>query len=132
MNGKKVVSGIIGTSLRIILMAVIIIYVYRISMTAYDFGFRVFAEPSVSQGEGREVEVTIPMGKSTMEIGEILEDKGLVRDAELFFLQEKLSAYKGRLRPGFYTLNTSMTAVQMMEIMAKEPEESSEAEEDIQ
>ena len=132
MNGKKVVIGIIGTSLRMILMAVIILCVYRMSMTAYNFGFRIFAESSVSLGEGREVDVTIPMGKSTMEIGEILEEKGLIRDAKLFYFQEKLSAYRGKLRPGFYTLNTSMTAVEMMEVMAKEPEENTEAEGETQ
>lgn len=123
MSGKRVIQGIIGTSFRVIVMAIIIIYVYRMSMTAYDFGFRVFAEPAISKGEGRDVEVTVPMGKNTLEIGGILEDKGLIRDAKLFFVQEKLSAYRGRLAPGAYTLNTSMTASEMIEAMAQDSKE---------
>lgn len=126
MNGKKMVLGIISASLRIIVLALIVMFVYKTSLTAYDFGFRVFAEPPVSTGDGRNVEVTIPMGKSTSEIGEILEEKGLVRDAKLFYFQEKLSAYRGKLQPGFYTLNTSMTATEMMELMAKKDEDSTE------
>lgn len=128
MSGKRIILGIIGTSLRVIVMAIIIIYVYRLSMTAYDFGFRVFAEPAVSGGEGRDVEVTVPMGKNTLEIGEILETKGLIRDAKLFFIQEKLSAHRGKLAPGSYTLNTSMTASEMIEAMAQDEEDDAEGE----
>lgn len=129
MSGKRVMLGIIGTSLRVVVMAIIIIYVYRLSMAAYDFGFRVFAEPAVSRGEGRDVEVTVPMGKNTLEIGELLESKGLIKDAKLFFVQEKLSAYRGKLAPGVYTLNTSMTASEMIEIMAEDSEEGDSGEE---
>ncbi len=130
MSGKKVILGIIGTSLRVIVMAIIIIYVYRLSMTAYEFGFRVFAEPAVAQGEGRDVEVTVPMGKNTLEVGELLETKGLIKDARLFYVQEKLSAHQGKMKPGAYTLNTSMTAAEMIEVMAKDSEEESGSKED--
>lgn len=49
-----------------------------------------------------------------------LEDKGLVRDHNLFYLQLKLSAYSGHIKPGIYTLNTSMTAKDMMVIMSSD------------
>ena len=126
MNSRKVAFGIIGLSVRIIVMALIIIYVYRTSITAYDFGFRVFAEPAVSIGEGKDVDVTIPLGKSVMEIGEILEEKGLIRDAKLFYFQEILSAYRRKMQPGSYTLNTSMTANEMMATMSASAEEEEE------
>ena len=54
-----------------------------------------------------------------------LKEKGLVEDAKLFFVQLKVSAYSGKLHSGVYTLNTSMTARDMMVLMAAKPEKSS-------
>ena len=61
-------------------------------------------------------------------IGEILENKGLIRDGELFVLQELISDYHNDLLPGTYELNTSMTAEQMMEVMSSVPEPAEEEE----
>ncbi len=44
----------------------------------------------------------------------LLEEKGLVRDGKLFYLQYKLSAYDNKIQPGVYTLNTSMLPKEMM------------------
>lgn len=126
MNSKRVVAGIISTSLRMIILAFVVIFVYKTSMTAYDFGFRIFSEKPQTVGEGQDIEVTVPIGKSTMEIGEILKDKGLISDAKLFYFQELLSAYHGELQPGVYTLNTSMSSTDMMKEMAKQEETEEE------
>ena len=130
MNSKRVVFAIISTSLRIIVFALIVMVVYKTSIKAYDFGFRIFAEPAISADGGADVQVTIPMGKSTVEVGEILENKGLIRDANLFYFQEKISAYRGKLQPGFYTLNTSMTAFDLMSVMAESKDETEQEQED--
>ena len=61
-----------------------------------------------------------------MDIGQILEDKGLIRDAKLFYIQNLLSHYKDKLQPGTYVLNTSMTMEEMMEIMSVVPETTDE------
>lgn len=115
---KRIVSGIIGTSLRAIVIAVVVMFVYRWSIQAYEFGFRIFAEEPVSIGSGRDVEITVPMGDGAMDIGKILEQHGLIKDAKLFYCQELLSAYHGKLQAGSYTLNTAMSATEMMAIMA--------------
>ena len=60
------------------------------------------------------------------ELGDLLEKKGLIRDAELFFVQLKLSSYSGKMKEGTYTLSTSMTAYEMMQIMSGEEAEEKE------
>ena len=55
--------------------------------------------------------------------GDILEEKGLIRDAKLFYFQEMFSEYKGELKPGVYELSTGMTPYEMMEIMSASDEE---------
>ena len=57
------------------------------------------------------------------EIGKLLESKGLIKDGTLFYLQNILSRYKGDLKPGTYTLNTSMTTEEMMAVIAGEKRE---------
>lgn len=130
MTIKRIVGSIIETSLRIIVLAIVVMYVHKAGVMAYDFGFRIFAEPPMSLGTGREVTVTIPMGKSTIEVGEILKDHGLIRDERLFFFQELLSAYHGKLEPGEYKLSTSMQATDMMEVMAGSEDSEEEEKKD--
>lgn len=126
MNTKQVIGAVLGTVLKVALAVVVIFYIYKGATMAYDYGFRIFTEPAMTaEDEGWDVTVEITMGKSTQEIGEILKSKGLVRDARLFYLQNLLSEYRDQLRPGVYTFNTSMTAREMMEIMAMEPEPES-------
>lgn len=123
---KSIALGIINTAIRVMILAVVVVYVYRTALGAYDFGYRIFAEEPMAYGNGYEVEVTIPMGKGVRDIGGILEKHGLIRDPNLFYVQELLSAYHGKLQPGTYTLNTNMDATQMMAAMAADFEDSEE------
>jgi UPF0755 protein len=119
MGTKKAIAAILETALRIIILIIVASIVYKAGNSAYDFGYRIFSEKPMTLGNGRNVVVTIPEDQSPREVGEILRQHGLIRDANLFFCQELLSAYHGKLEPGTYTLNTSMTSTQMMAVMAE-------------
>ena len=129
MKVRNIFVNIAAMLVRILIVLVLVSFIYKLGFIAYDFGYRVFAERAVSDEPGRDIDVDIPMGSSAMDIGEILENSGLIRDKTLFFVQERLSEYHGKLAPGSYTLNTSQTARDMMEIMAGDDEESSTEEE---
>lgn len=126
MKIKQLTFSFIGTVFRIVIIILLILFIYKAGLKAYDFGYRIFAEETMSVEPGRDVEVTITQGKSTMDIGKMLQEKGLIRDAQLFYVQEKLSSYKGKIQPGIYTLNTSMSAEDMLKIMAANAPEDSE------
>ena len=118
MNSKEMVISIFATVFKIVLAVIIVIMVYKWSLVAYEYGTRVFNEPPMSAGEGRTVTVVIEKGASVSEMGQTLEKKGLIRDADLFRIQEMLSAYKGKLQAGTYELKTSMTTDEIMRILA--------------
>ena len=120
---KKMIWGVVKGILKIAVTLAIVILIYNLGLKAYDFGFRIFAEEPVELGTGRMVSVSIVEGKSVSEIGDILEEKGLIRDAKLFYFQEMFSEYKGELKPGVYELSTGMTPYEMMEIMSASDEE---------
>ena len=125
---KETALSILAMSVRLLIFIVLLLAIFSYGKDAYSFGYRVFSESPVSSGSGVDVRVTIPMGTDASGIGKILSDHGLIRDAKLFSVQEKLSEYHGKLKSGDYTLNTSMTAEEMMAIMSGDDstEESTE------
>lgn len=125
MNWKYLVGGTAQVIIKVIVFVFIIMYIFRISMAAYDYGYRVFAEPPVSTGEGRTISVYIEE-TSAKDVGEMLQDKGLIRDANLFRIQELLSEHRGKIQMGVYDLNTSMTAQEILTVIAPKAEEEGE------
>lgn len=81
----------------------------------------------MSEGEGRIVSVVVSEGQSSREFAKILEQKGLINDANAFYIYERLSDYKDQLQPGVYELSTSMKAEEMLEIVCHAEEETQEA-----
>lgn len=130
MKIGKFLKGIIEIALRLIVICAVLTFIYNASVTAYDFGFQIFAERPVSMGSGRIVKVTVPMESSASDIGKILKDNGLIKDSTLFVLQEFVSAYHGDLKPGEYELSTSMTPTEMMQVMAGQGEPLTDDEKD--
>lgn len=111
-------SGIVGGIFNIVLVVVILMVIYRFSVSAYQYGIRIFGEPPMSEAPGVEVTVEITDGMDFDGIAQQFYDKGLIRDKNLFKLQEYLSNYtKDGFVEGTYTVTTAMTAEEMMDII---------------
>ena len=126
-NANKVVFRFVSVSFSILILLVVFIGVFKATTYCYDFGYRIFTEKPVSKEPGRDVVVQIDAKDSAFDIGDMLEEKGLVRDSLLYTAQYYLSAYVDDLIPGTYTLNTAMTAKEMMVVMST-PVEDTEVE----
>lgn len=123
MKVRDIVLTVCETILKIAIIVVISMFIYRGALLAYDYGYRIFEEPAMTDGEGREVVITIPEGMSAKEMGELLFKRGLIRDEKLFRIQYALSEYKEDLLPGTFTLRTNMTVEEMLKVMTVDPEE---------
>ena len=130
MNGKYLVGAVIEAVIKVIVIAVVVMFVFRTATTAYDFGYKVFADKPVSVSGGRTITVGIAESANVKDIAQMLEEKGLIEDARLFVVQELLSAYHGEILPGIYDLSTSMTAEEMLAVMSTPAEESKEEDDD--
>lgn len=126
MDIKQVVGSVVETIIKVAVLLFLISFVYDAAMKAYDFGYRVFAEEAMTTGEGRIISIYVEPDDSVMDIGKNLEEKGLIRDANLFFVQELLSENHGKINPGIYDLSTSMKSDEMLAIMAAKPEGTEE------
>lgn len=126
MRTKTAAMSIISVVMHIMVVLIVVIVIYAGAMRCYDFGYRVFTDTPMSLEPGRDVTVIINEGNSTRQIGDILQQNGLIKDAGVFVVQEKLSEYAGEIKPGVYILNTSMTTEKMIAVMSGNIEEEEE------
>lgn len=126
MKLNKVILKFISVSFSILVLLLVVVGLIELGTFCYDFGYRVFTETAVEEAPGTDIVVQVTEGMSEGDIGDMLEAEGLIRDSKLFFAQLKLSAYSGKLLPGTYTLNTSMTGKEMIAVMGTGAEESTE------
>lgn len=119
----KVVLRILNVSITILCGVLIVCALYYVGLSSYNFGYRVYTEPAVAEGNGQSMLVQVTDDMSLKMLAEVLEEKGLIRDAKLFYLQATLCKFEPGM--GSYKLKTSMTASQMMETMTPAKEDSS-------
>ena len=127
MKITEIIGGTVELIIKIAAFVFIVMFVFRSASTAYDYGFRVFAEEPVSEGEGRTISIYVEENVSVKEIGQMLQEKGLIRDANLFVIQELLSENHGKIQSGIYDLSTAMTAEEMLNVMSADAPEEEDA-----
>lgn len=127
------IKGIIGSTVELVIKIVVLVlfvsYLIKASAAAYDYGYRIFTEAPVSLGEGRIISVSVKEPVSVKAVGDMLEERGLIRDGNLFVIQELLSENHGKIQPGIYDLSTAMTAEEMMAVMAENAPDEEEKQE---
>ena len=122
-TGNKVVFRFVRISFSILVLLVVFIGAFKTSTFCYEFGYRIFTEAPVEREPGMDIIVSIQKDDTIADISKKLEKKGLIRDSWLFVGQYYLSAYIDKLLAGNHTLNTSMTAKEMMVVMSTPSEE---------
>ena len=120
MDLKQLIGSFIETIIKVVVAIFLVMFVYDAAVKAYDYGYRVFAETPMTVGEGRTISISVEPDESVRDIGKKLQERGLIRDANLFFVQELVSEHHGQIQPGIYDLNTSMTSEEMLTVMSSE------------
>ncbi len=123
---KKILLSILNFVIRSSLLVLIVLGVYRLAMYSYHFGYMVFADAAMEPAPGRDIVLTIDSTEDTLDVGRLLKARGLVSDEKIFYLQERLSDYHGKMMPGTYTLNTSMKTEEMLETLSSSYQEEGE------
>lgn len=120
MKAAKIFLTIVGAALRVFLLLAAVYIIYNGATICYNYGYRIFTEPAVAADpqHAKEETVVITAKMKPLDIGNLLESKGLINDAKLFALQFYASEYREDFKPGTYTLSSAMTAEDMMERMS--------------
>ena len=92
MNINKALFSFIKIAFLVMVLLLIVYATIHLSKTGYEYGYRLFTETAVDEAPGEDVLVQVKPDMSNRQIAQMLEEKGLVRDSKLFYLQLKLSA----------------------------------------
>ena len=112
--------------LKLFALAALVFLLYAYGKKAYSFGYQVVAQEALSRPPGKDVAVTLDNGMTGEGLAELLEEKGLVRDAKVFYVQLLFSKEKHQLKKGSYLLNTSQTPDEMLKVLSGQEETESE------
>lgn len=126
MKAQKAMLSLGLFILRLAVLILIIVGIYRVGETAYLYCYSIVADVAVDQGPGKDVSVTLDSDMTVQDVAHLLERKGLVKDEHIFRIQLKVAKYEDNLKQGSYVLNTSMTPKEMMKVMAGEAEGTEE------
>lgn len=127
MEARKLAGTILSVSCKTLLFVLVVFLLIFVGRGLYNFGQKIFREEALTTAEyAYSKEITIPEGKSVMDVAEILEEEGMIEDSKLFFVQVLLSDYYKKIVPGTYTISTDMKPTEIMVTISPEPETTEE------
>ncbi len=121
----KITSFILRLLLNILFYTIVVILIARASKITYDFCYQIFGQVTASQEPGRDIEIRIDKGESTMNVAGNLELKRIIVNKYSFYVKAKLK--KHTIMPGTYTLNTSMTYDEIFAVITVPSEEEADS-----
>ncbi|PEA56490.1 hypothetical protein CON64_03530 [Bacillus pseudomycoides] len=89
-----------------------VIFIALLVVCGGTYAYVTSALQPLNTASKQEIEVEIPKGSSTSKIGEILEDKGIVKNGTIFSFYAKMKSKN--LQAGTYLLNPSMNTEEIM------------------
>lgn len=122
---NKITMAIIRISVKLMLLALLILLLYEAVIRGYAFGHAVFYAEAVEAAPGHDITVVVKDGEDVSQAADELEKKGLIKNIYAFLFQSRFYDYD-KIYPGTYTFNTSMTSKEILQKLS----EKSENEED--
>ncbi len=111
----KITSFILRLLLNILFYIVVIILITMASKLTYNFCYQIFGQVTASAEPGRDVEIRINKGESSLNIAGKLELNKMIVNKYSFYVKAKLKRHT--IMPGTYTLNTSMTYDEIFDVI---------------
>ena len=112
--------------LRLALLILVVVGIFKVGEYAYTYCYSVLSDTAAEEEPGRDVSVSVTSDMSAGKVAKLLERKGLVKSADVFKIQMKVTGYEDKIQPGKYVLNTSMRPREMLKILAGEETEEDE------
>lgn len=112
--------------LRLALLILVVVGIFKVGEYVYTYCYSVVSDTAAEEEPGRDVSVSVTSDMSAGKVAKLLERKGLVKSADVFKIQMKVTGYEDKIQPGKYVLNTSMRPREMLKILAGEETEEDE------
>ncbi|MBQ8318573.1 MAG: endolytic transglycosylase MltG [Lachnospiraceae bacterium] len=113
-KGLKHSAGFTGS---LLINVLIVFMVIKVFSYAFNFTYSIFGDVCMSPGDTEYVVVEIPADSSILEIGQALEDGGVIKDKYVFFAKVKVKGYGDQIKTGKFGLSASMNYDEILEII---------------
>jgi UPF0755 protein len=133
MNIRKASKKFTNGLVKLAIYAVFVIILIALTVTAFNYGKKVFSEDGVAEAPGQDIYITIPDDPSASEVATLLESYGLIEDAFIFRIQSfifELDTDESPIIPGDYKFNTSQNAEEIIDMLKTGPETETEEEDE--
>jgi len=110
-----ILGFLLGIILNLIFYAAVAYALFYVATNVYEFSYQVFGDRVCEEAPGRDVEVTIEDGESSMEIAEKLYRNKVVVNKYTFYLKVRL--FEKTIQTGTFQLNTSMTYDEVLSVI---------------
>ena len=107
----------LGFTVGLLINVVIVYLVIKVFAFAFDFTYTIFGDVAMEPSSREVMIVEIPADSSVLDIGEALEDGGVIDNKYAFFVKVKIKDYGSLIRPGKYGLSPSMTYDEILNII---------------
>ncbi len=118
MNLKNASKGILSVSIKMIVYIVIIVCTYELAMFGFGVGEKIFTDEGYKEEPGKNISVTVTDDMSSMEVANLLEDKGIIENKYIFYIQSFL--YEAEFKQGKYKLNTSSSPEDIVKTLSSD------------
>ena len=118
---NKITMASIRISVKLMLLALLILLLYEAVIRGYAFGHAVFYAEAVEAAPGHDITVVVKDGEDVSQAADELEKKGLIKNIYAFLFQSRFYDYD-KIYPGTYTFNTSMTSKEILQKLSEKPE----------
>ena len=77
---KKISKGILGISFKMVVYIAVVALVYELATFGFSIGEKIFTDEGYKEEPGKNISVTVTKSMSSMDVAQILEDKGIIEN----------------------------------------------------
>ena len=124
MTTQKAVMRVASICFKVIIFIVIVLGIVSLGQTTYRYTRAVFSDAALEEEPGKLVRVKIPEDVNGKQLAKVLEENGLIEDANVFVIQMKMADFGETVKAGTYELSTSMPPSEMFKILSSNGDET--------
>ena len=124
MTTQKAVMRVASICFKVIIFIVIVLGIVFLGQTTYRYTHAVFSDAALEEEPGKLVRVKIPEDVNGKQLAKVLEENGLIEDANVFVIQMKMADFGETVKAGTYELSTSMPPSEMFKILSSNGDET--------
>jgi UPF0755 protein len=125
MEQNKSSRSFAKVSLKILKYVILATIAIICATTSYRFGKQIFSDEGVERAPGTDMTYTVSKGTTINELGDELEELGIINSGNVFKVQSYLYDVHS-VKPGTYNFNTSYGAEEIFRIISEGPNEDKE------